>query len=137
MPLRFREILETIGDVHFGAYFVASAGVLFWTYRTVKTPDLRQQMKWVTRGVAIGCLPFFLLQSLPRAAGFIPETWIDVAIFPLMLMPTSFGYAISRYKLADVDVIFKRGVTYTLATASVVTMIVLAGELLGSGLEAR
>ena len=134
--LRFREILETIGDVHFGAYFVASAGVVFWTYKTVKTPDLRQQMKWITRGVALGALPFFLLQSLPRAAGFIPETWIDVAIFPLMLVPTSFGYAISRYKLADVDVIFKRGVTYTLATASVVTMIVLAGELLGSGLEA-
>ena len=133
--LRFREILETIGDVHFGAYFVASAGVVFWTYKTVKTPDLRQQMKWITRGVALGALPFFLLQSLPRAAGFIPETWVDVAIFPLMLVPTSFGYAISRYKLADVDVIFKRGVTYTLATASVVTMIVLAGELLGYGLE--
>ena len=133
--LRFREILETIGDVHFGACFVASAGVVFWTYKTVKTPDLRQQMKWITRGVALGALPFFLLQSLPRAAGFIPETWVDVAIFPLMLVPTSFGYAISRYKLADVDVIFKRGVTYTLATASVVTMIVLAGELLGSGLE--
>ena len=83
-------------------------------------------MKWVTRGVALGALPFFLLQSLPRAAGVIPDTWIDVAIFPLMLIPTSFGYAIHRYKLMDVDIIFKRGVTYTLATASVVTMIVLA-----------
>ena len=134
-PLQLRQILETTGDFHFGAYFLASAIVLFWTYRTVRMPDLRQQMKWVTRGVAIGVLPYFLLQALPRAAGFIPEAWIDVAIFPLALIPTSFGYAISRYKLADADVIFKRGVTYTLATASVVTMIVLAGQVLGSGLE--
>jgi PAS domain S-box-containing protein len=133
--LLLRERLETVTDFHFGAYFVVSAGVLFWTYRTVRTPALRQQMKWVTRGVAIGVLPFFLLQSLPRAAGFIPDMWGDVAIFPLMLIPTSFGYAIQRYRLMDVDVIFKRGVTYTLATASVVTMIVLAGEVLGSGLE--
>jgi two-component system NtrC family sensor kinase len=134
-PLRVREILETIGDFHFGVYFAASVAVLLWTYKTVRTPDLRQQMKWVTRGVAVGALPYFLLQSLPRAAGFIPEMWVDVAIFPLMLIPTSFGYAINRYKLADVDVIFKRGVTYTLATASVVTMIVLAGEIMGTGVQ--
>ena len=134
-PLQMRQILETTGDFHFGVYFVASAAVLFWTYRKVKAPDLRQQMKWVTRGVAIGVVPCFLLQSLPRAAGFIPGTWIDAAVFPLALIPTSFGYAISRYKLADADVIFKRGVTYTLATASVVTLIVSAGQLLGSGLE--
>ena len=134
-PVLFRQILETINDVHFSAFFLVSAGVLFWTYRTVRTPELRQQMKWVTRGVAIGAVPYFLLQSLPRAAGFNPDMWVDVAIFPLMLIPTSFGYAIHRYKLMDVDVIFKRGVTYTLATASVVTMIVFAGELLGSGLE--
>jgi PAS domain S-box-containing protein len=134
-PLLFRELLDAIGDLHIGAYFVVSAGILFWTYRTVRVPDLRLQMKWITRGVALGVLPYFLLQSLPRAAGFIPDLWVDIAIFPMILVPTSFGYAINRYKLADVDVILKRGVTYTLATASVVTLIVLAGEFLGSGLE--
>ena len=39
----------------------------------------------------------------------------------------------------DVDIIFKRGVTYTLATASVIglyaTLVVIVGELLGSGIE--
>src|SRR5678815_5051231 len=39
----------------------------------------------------------------------------------------------------DVDIIFKRGVTYTLSTACIigmyVTFVVLVGELLGSGLE--
>ena len=128
--LRFRERLETIGDVHFVVYLVAGAGVLFWTYRTVRIADLRQQMKWVTRGVALGMLPYIL-----RLSGLVPEMWLAFAILPLTLIPTSFGYAINRYKLADVDVIFKRGVTYTLATASVVTMIFLTGELLGSGLE--
>ena len=59
-PLRsdFVRRLETVGDVHFVVYLVASAGVLFWTYRTVRIADLRQQMKWVTRGVALGvCFP--------------------------------------------------------------------------------
>src|SRR5262249_27329702 len=54
-------------------------------------------------------------------------------------IPISFGYAIHRYRLMDVDIIFKRGVTYTLATACVIglyaTVVVLVGELLGAGFE--
>jgi PAS domain S-box-containing protein len=38
----------------------------------------------------------------------------------LGLLPLTFGYAIFRYRLMDVDLIFKRGVVYTLAAAAVV-----------------
>jgi PAS domain S-box-containing protein len=62
---------------------------------------------------------------------------VDASIFPLVLIPTSFGYAIQRYRLMDVDILFKRGATYTLATASViglyVTLVVIVGELVGAG----
>lgn len=138
-PLILRNFLETLSDVHFGAYFVVSAFVLLRTYLTVREPELRQQMKWVTRGTAMAVLPYFLLQTIPRIAGFTPDLWVDAAIFPLVFIPLSFGYAIQRYRLMDVDIIFKRGVTYTLATASVIglyaTVVVLVGELLGSGFE--
>src|SRR5438876_1949363 len=64
---------------------------------------------------------------------------LDFSIFPLVLIPISFGYAIHRYRLMDVDIIFKRGVTYTLATACVIglyaTVVVVVGELLGAGFE--
>ena len=69
----------------------------------------------------------------------MPETYINFAILPLVLLPISFGYAIHRYRLMDVDIIFKRGVTYTLATACVIGLyaivVVAVGELLGAGLE--
>ena len=138
-PLVLRMLLDNLGDFHFGLYFVLSAAVLIQTYRTVRTPELRQQMKWVTRGTAVAVVPYFLLQSLPRLSGLVPEGYIDIAIFPLVLIPISFGYAIHRYRLMDVDIIFKRGVTYTLATGSIIvlyaTFSVLVGELLGSGFE--
>jgi len=96
-------------------------------------------MKWVTRGTALAVVPYFLLQSVPRLSGLIPEHYVDLAIFPLVLIPISFGYAIHRYRLMDVDIIFKRGVTYTLATACVIglyaTVVVIVGEFLGSGFE--
>src|SRR5438876_4859468 len=96
-------------------------------------------MKWVTRGTALGVVPYFVLQSVPRLSGTIPQNYVDFSIFPLALIPISFGYAIHRYRLMDVDIIFKRGVTYTLATACVIglyaTVIVVVGELLGAGFE--
>jgi two-component system, NtrC family, sensor kinase len=138
-PLLFRDFLDNLADFHFGLFFLLSAGVLIRTYQTVKTPELRQQMKWVTRGTALAVVPYFLLQSVPRLSGLIPEHYVDLAIFPLVLIPISFGYAIHRYRLMDVDIIFKRGVTYTLSTACIlglyVTFVVLVGELLGSGFE--
>src|SRR5215471_11291690 len=137
-PIVLRDILNNLGDFHFGLYLVFSAIVLIQTYRTVETPELRQQMKWVTRGTALAVIPYFVFQSIPRLSGAAPETYIDFAIFPLALIPISFGYAIHRYRLMDVDIIFKRGVTYTLATASVIvlyaTVVGFVGEL-GAGVE--
>jgi len=43
-------------------------------------------------------------------------------VLSLGLLPLTFGYAIFRYRLMDVDLIFKRGVVYTLAAAAVVGM---------------
>src|SRR5260370_15420075 len=40
-------------------------------------------------------------------------------VLSLMLIPVCFGYAIIRYRLMDVDIIFKRGLAYTAATAGV------------------
>src|SRR5207248_9544767 len=69
----------------------------------------------------------------------IAQSYIDFSIFPLVLIPISFGYAIHRYRLMDVDIIFKRGVTYTLATACVIglyaTVVVVVGEFLGANFE--
>ncbi|MBV9436996.1 MAG: GAF domain-containing protein, partial [Acidobacteria bacterium] len=42
-----------------------------------------------------------------------------LSVLSLVFLPLTFGYAIIRYRLMDVDLIFKRGMTYTLATAIV------------------
>ena len=146
-PLVLRNLLDGLNDFHFGLYFLVSAGVLVQKYRRVDVPELRQQMKWVTRGTALAVIPYFLLQSLPRLLNAtlpfsvdVPQGFAALAIFPLVLIPISFGYAIHRYRLMDVDIIFKWGVTYTLACAVIVvlytTFVVSVGELLGSRVDA-
>ncbi|MGH9532914.1 MAG: histidine kinase N-terminal 7TM domain-containing protein, partial [Terriglobales bacterium] len=102
--------------------FAGAAAVLWHTYREARTPILRQQMKWVTRGAILAITPFSLLYVLPYLAGTVPTPLMKVSAFSLVFLPLTFGYAIVRYRLMDVDLIFKRGMAYTLATASIVAL---------------
>src|SRR5258708_34131242 len=58
---------------------------------------------------------------------------MKVSVVWLGSLPVTWGYAIVRYRVMDVDIIFKRGVAYTLATAAiVVAYFVGIGSLAGS-----
>ena len=101
------------------AFLIAAAGVLWHTYRHAGTPILRQQMKWVTRGTILAIVPFSLFYVLPYLQGQAPTTMMKVSVLSLVFLPLTFGYAIFRYRLMDVDLIFKRGMAYTLAAATI------------------
>jgi len=100
-------------------FFVAAAGVLLYNYRRASTPILRQQLKWVTRGTILAITPFTLFYVIPYLTGALPTTAMKVSVLSLGILPLTFGYAIFRYRLMDVDLIFKRGMVYTLAAAAI------------------
>ena len=102
--------------------FVVAAAVLWQSYRQASTTILRQQLKWVTRGTILAIVPYTLFYVVPYLMGFLPVTWMKLSVLCLGLLPLTFGYAIFRYRLMDVDLIFKRGVVYTLAAATVIGM---------------
>jgi two-component system NtrC family sensor kinase len=111
-------------DISYGAmFFLFAAAVLWYSYRLASTTILRQQLKWVTRGTILAIAPYTVLYVLPyvfpHAMGWLPQAAMKVSVLSLGLLPLTFGYAIFRYRLMDVDLIFKRGVVYTLAAAIV------------------
>ena len=110
-------------DISYGAvFFIVAATVLWYSYRRASTTILRQQLKWVTRGTILAITPYTLFYVIPYLMGSLPGTAMKVSVLSLGLLPLTFGYAIFRYRLMDVDLIFKRGVVYTLAAATVVGM---------------
>jgi two-component system, NtrC family, sensor kinase len=129
-----RDFLASIELLYAGIYFLFAAAIFLASYRSAPSGVLRQQLKWVTWGTFGGILPFFVLYVLPRlATPVVSQPWMKLSVFSLVLIPLCFGYAIVRYRLMDVDIIFKRGLAYTFATAGVVvvyfTAIALIGEL--------
>jgi two-component system, NtrC family, sensor kinase len=112
--------LDRLNMLYLALYFVIAAGVLWDSSRRTNTPLERQQMQWITRGTVLAITPFTLLYVIPFLLGALPTTAMKVSMLSLVFLPLTFGYAIVRYRLMDVDIIFKRGVSYTLATAAIV-----------------
>jgi len=117
--LRLR--IDQIATAYVAAYFVLATILFLRSYRRANTPLLRQQLKWLTRGTMLAVLPFTLLYAVPFLFGVpVPGALQKVAGLSLVFLPLTFSWAIVRYRLMDTDLIFKRGVAYTLATGTLV-----------------
>ncbi len=112
-------LLDRLDQITTGyeAIFYLGAAVLFlFSYRRANTPLLRQQLKWVTRGTLLAVVPFTVYAVL-YLANVRVSLVEDIAGLSLVFLPLTFSWAIIRYRLMDTDLIFKRGVAYTLASA--------------------
>jgi two-component system NtrC family sensor kinase len=113
--------LDQISVGYQALFYVAAAGVFYVHYRRAHAPLERQQLKWLTRGTLLAVAPFTLFSAIPYMADVaMPDTITRIAGICLVFLPLTFSWAIVRYRMMDVDLIFKRGVTYTLATAAIV-----------------
>lgn len=113
--------LDQIALGYLALYYVITAVVLYTHYKLSRVPLRRQQLKWLTRGTIIAIVPFIALYVIPFLSN-VPVTGLimKLAGISLVFLPLTFSWAIVRYRLMDTDLIFKRGVTYTLATALLV-----------------
>jgi PAS domain S-box-containing protein len=115
--LRFN--LDRVQMVYLCIYFIAATMVLWHSYRHARSAILRQQMKWVTRGTLLSVAPFTIFYAVPYLFGSVPTLGMRISVLSLVFLPLTFGYAIFRYRLMDVDLIFKRGMAYTIAAAAI------------------
>ena len=126
--------LDQIATAYLAIYYVLAALMFFISYRRTDIPLRRQQLKWLTRGTVLAVSPFALLYVVPFLMDVpVPGMLKNIAVASLVFLPLTFSWAIVRYRLMDVDLIFKRGVTYTLATAGIVGLyfgvVALAAEV--------
>jgi PAS domain S-box-containing protein len=109
--------LNQTATAYDAAFYVLAALLFLRSYSQADTPLLRQQLKWVTRGTLLAVLPFTLCYAVPFLFDLNPPHLLtNLAGLSLVFLPLTFSWAIVRYRLMDTDLIFKRGVAYTLAT---------------------
>ena len=98
------------------ALYLLGAYALNIEYRKAEDPIMRQQLKWLRNGAVCGAGPYALFYVLPYSLGAIPGYYQALSVLSMVLIPLTLAYAIVRYRLMDVDILFRRGYAYTLAT---------------------
>ena len=117
--LDIREALDRSWMGLLTATYLLSGLFLQAGYRRAEDPVVRQQLKWLRNGMLFGFAPFAILNAIPYVLDLPFHPYQNYAVVTLPLIPLTIAIAIVRYRLMDVDVIFRRGYAYTLATLCV------------------
>jgi two-component system NtrC family sensor kinase len=117
--VELRWMLDRIWQPFMVLPYLVGGVVLTLDYRKAEDPIVRQQLKWLRNGTFCGVLPFTFLYVVPYTLGMIPHPYMRLSVLSLSLIPLTLAYAIARYRLMDVDILFRRGYAYTLATLCV------------------
>jgi len=136
-----QDLLDRAAYLLLAVYFLAAALVFLRHRRRAAAAGRTQsalQAQVMAWGTFWGLIPFLALYILPYVAGADLPRFANLSVLSLIVVPVTFGYAIWRHHLLEAEIIFRRGVVYTLATALVVAaywgVIGLAGVLIHSSL---
>ena len=129
------ELLATVVTALIATCLFAQA----YRYRRVSGPAERQQTKWVVLGLTT-MLVVLILATVPP--DFVPslddpgslyDLGVDFLSFvAVLLVPVSFGIAILRYRLFDIDVLINRTLVYGALTATL-ALVYLGGVVVLQG----
>jgi Zn-dependent protease with chaperone function len=95
----------------------------------------RQQTKWVAYSIAVICIVsvigygLLIFPALAEPSSLYPLVLNVVSGFLLLLIPLSFGFAMLRYQLWDIDIIINRTLVYGALT--VILTAVYVGLVIG------
>jgi len=111
--------------------FLLGIGSFVTSYIRTPPGPVRRRLKGVLWGTLLGILPM-VVGSLARMIA--PSVTLPGARYyhlSLFLVPLSFGYAIVRYGLMDLEIILKRSVVYTILTALLAAIYLLFVDGIG------
>jgi hypothetical protein len=123
-----------------GVVFGSMIYAQIYRYRRVSTLEERQQTKWVMFGmvVAIVAASVAVVGTVanPDRTALVALGWFTILNLGFALIPITIAFAITRYRLFDIDVLINRALVYTIVTvvlgASYTGSVLLLQWVLGS-----
>jgi len=109
--LSFQKMLEKLELAHFALYTILALTVIIYDLISCKNLYIKNQLRWITGGLGLGALPFAVFYVVPFIAGQLPTSPGQLSVLLQALIPITLAYSISRYRLMDFEVLFKKGST--------------------------
>jgi len=95
------------------------------------SPLIRQQAVVILIGIGLGLSGFIILIWAPTAIHFPPPVNTQWGGITAAFYPLSIGYAVLRYQLLDIRVVVRKGLVYSLLTATLTAVFLLLSLLTG------
>ena len=103
--------LEKLEIFHFIIFTVVVLVSIYMTLRHPLSLIVKKQLRWILYGLGTGLLPFSIFYGIPYLLGQIPSTFAELTILFQALIPLTFAYSVSRYKIMDFEVLLKKAAT--------------------------
>ncbi len=107
------------------AELAAAGAIVRMRVRGTADPEKELQARWLLLGILAAVVPFALLYAIPFAAGSAPGANQAFSVFSLAALPLAIAVALARYRLLDIELVWRRAVAAAAAAA-----ILLAGGYL-------
>lgn len=115
--LVFQKTLDKLELVHFSLFTILALILIIRDLLINVNLYIKNQLKWIAVGLGLGSLPFAIFYVLPYLKDRLPTTPGQLSVLLQGLIPITLAYSISRYRLMDFEVLFKKGTTLVISFA--------------------
>ncbi|MGB4705365.1 MAG: ATP-binding protein [Candidatus Saccharicenans sp.] len=115
--LALQKNLEKLELAHFAVFSALALFIIIRDLIVNRNPFLKNQLKWIALGLGAGTLPFALFYTVPFIADRLPSTPGQLSVLLQGFIPITLAYSISRYRLMDFEILFKKGTTLVISFA--------------------
>jgi len=97
--------------IQFALYSVLALLSISHSLRQPPSLLVKRQLRWILSGLGIGVVPFVIFYALPYSLDQSPSQYAELTILLQALIPLTFAYSVSRYRLMDFEVLLKKAAT--------------------------
>ncbi|MDX1699126.1 MAG: ATP-binding protein [Melioribacteraceae bacterium] len=111
--MRIYILLFDISSIFVGLLIILAISVFIHTYSTTKIEKDRKKLRWIILGFIIGPLSYLIFWVIPTRIRNVPILPEEIVLLLVAFVPITFGIAIIKYRLMNIDLIFRRSIVYS------------------------
>lgn len=134
-PLAMRTSSYQVGYPIAAMQLLGALGLMLHTYRSTSHSLIHSQIRWILWGVAIGTAGWLVFYAIPIVVTGAPVTDLSLAMIPVVFIPISLIFAVTRYRLLEIDRVINRSLVYGTLSIFLVGVYFVSVALISRGLQ--